>query len=124
VVCDLDGFKDVNDRYGHLAGDEALERVADVLRDAVRTSDGAFRLGGDEFGLIIVEAGAPEAAEVVERVESSLAQAGDDRMAALCASFGVAICPEHGLTPSLLFNAADQAMYSVKRADGELDATV
>jgi diguanylate cyclase (GGDEF)-like protein len=116
VVCDLDGFKALNDRHGHLAGDFALERVADVLRDALRTSDGAYRLGGDEFGLILVEAGSVEADEVVERVEIALAQSGDERVQGLCASFGVAICPEHGLTPSLLFNAADQAMYGVKRA--------
>jgi diguanylate cyclase (GGDEF)-like protein len=116
VVCDLDGFKALNDRHGHLAGDLALERVADVMRDALRSSDGAYRLGGDEFGLILVEAGAVEADEVVERVEIALAQSSDEKVQGLCASFGVAICPEHGLTPSLLFNAADQAMYGVKRA--------
>jgi diguanylate cyclase (GGDEF)-like protein len=115
VVCDLDGFKDVNDRHGHLVGDQALERVAGVLLDAVRVSDGAYRLGGDEFGLIIVEAGAAEAAEVVERVESALAFPDDERLSGLCASFGVAVCPEHGVAPDGLFNAADQAMYGVKR---------
>jgi diguanylate cyclase (GGDEF)-like protein len=89
--------------------------VAAVLLDAVRVSDGAYRLGGDEFGLIIVEAGAAEAAEVVERVESALAFPDDERLSGLCASFGVAVCPEHGVAPDGLFNAADQAMYGVKR---------
>jgi diguanylate cyclase (GGDEF)-like protein len=116
LVCDLDGFKDVNDRYGHLAGDEALELVAAVLRDALRSSDGAYRLGGDEFGLILVEASADVADEVVQRVSAAIAFEHDERLRGLRASFGVAVCPEHGVTPSALFNAADQAMYGAKRA--------
>jgi diguanylate cyclase (GGDEF)-like protein len=116
LVCDLDGFKEVNDRHGHLVGDEALERVAAVLRDALRSSDGAYRLGGDEFGLILVEAGVDVAQDVVRRVSSALAFEHDDRLRGLRASFGVAVCPEQGLTPSALFNAADQAMYGAKRA--------
>jgi diguanylate cyclase (GGDEF)-like protein len=116
VVCDLDGFKTVNDRYGHLVGDEALEHVAGVLRDALRSSDGAYRLGGDEFGLILVEASGEVAAEVVQRVSAALAFRHDERLTDLRASFGVAVCPAHGLTPSALFNAADQAMYGAKRA--------
>jgi diguanylate cyclase (GGDEF)-like protein len=121
VVCDLDGFKDVNDRYGHLVGDEALGHVASVMRDALRSSDGAYRLGGDEFGLILVEASKDVADEVVERVKSALAFGGDKRLSGLRASFGVAVCPEQGMTPSALFNAADQAMYGAKRSGGEAD---
>jgi diguanylate cyclase (GGDEF)-like protein len=124
VVCDLDGFKDVNDRYGHLVGDEALEHVARVMRDALRSSDGAYRLGGDAFGLILVEAANDVADDVVERVSSALAFKGDERLSGLRASFGVAICPEHGVTPSALFNTADQAMYGAKRSGGEADLPV
>jgi diguanylate cyclase (GGDEF)-like protein len=124
VVCDLDGFKDVNDRYGHLVGDEALEHVAGAMRDALRSSDGAYRLGGDEFGLILVEAAKNVADEVVERVGSALAFRHDERLTGLRASFGVAVCPEQGMTPSALFNAADQAMYGAKRSGGEADLTV
>jgi len=116
VVCDLDGFKELNDRFGHLAGDEALEHVADVLRDVLRGSDGAYRLGGDEFGLILVETGEVEVGDVVERVRVSLARSDDEHLAELCASFGVAVCPEQGVTPGELFNAADQAMYESKRS--------
>jgi diguanylate cyclase (GGDEF)-like protein len=124
VVCDLDGFKDVNDRYGHLVGDEALEHVAGVIREALRNSDGAYRLGGDEFGLILVEAADEVADDVVTRVSSALAFRSDDRLSGLRASFGVAVCPEQGLTPSALFNAADQAMYGAKRSGGEADLPV
>jgi diguanylate cyclase (GGDEF)-like protein len=118
VVCDLDGFKDVNDRFGHLAGDEALEHVADVLRDVVRGSDGAYRLGGDEFGLILVEAGSSEVDDVVDRVGCTLVRSEDEHLSELRASFGVAVCPEHGVTPGGLFNSADQAMYESKRSGG------
>jgi diguanylate cyclase (GGDEF)-like protein len=124
VVCDLDGFKDVNDRHGHLAGDEALEHVAAVLRDALRSSDGAYRLGGDEFGLILVEAGSEVAGEVVERVSAALEFRHDDRLSGLRASFGVAVCPADGVTPSILFNSADQAMYEAKRSGGETELPV
>jgi diguanylate cyclase (GGDEF)-like protein len=116
VVCDLDGFKEVNDRHGHMVGDEALEHVASVLRDALRSSDGAYRLGGDEFGLILVEAGGDVASDVVQRVSAALSLRHDERFTGLRASFGIAVCPEHGFTPSTLFNAADQAMYGAKRA--------
>jgi diguanylate cyclase (GGDEF)-like protein len=124
VVCDLDGFKDVNDRHGHLVGDAALEHVATVLRDALRSSDGAYRLGGDEFGLILVEAGTDVADDVVGRVSSALAFRHDERLTDLRASFGVAVCPADGVTPSALFNAADQAMYGAKRSGGEADLPV
>jgi diguanylate cyclase (GGDEF)-like protein len=120
VVCDLDGFKDVNDRFGHLAGDEALEHVADVLRDVIRGSDGAYRLGGDEFGLILVETGRSEVKEVVDRIRGTLIRSDDEHLSELCASFGVAVCPEQGVTPGGLFNAADQAMYESKRSGGTL----
>jgi diguanylate cyclase (GGDEF)-like protein len=116
VVCDLDGFKELNDRFGHLAGDEALEHVADVLRDVVRGSDGAYRLGGDEFGLILVETGEAEVREVVNRVRLSLARSEDEHLSELRASFGLAVCPEQGVTPGGLFNSADQAMYESKRS--------
>jgi diguanylate cyclase (GGDEF)-like protein len=119
VVCDLDGFKDVNDRHGHLVGDHALECVADVLRAAIRSSDGAYRLGGDEFGLILVEAMAAEAGEVVERVSEALAVHDDARLSGLRASFGTAVCPEDGVAPSPLFRSADEAMYAAKRSGGE-----
>jgi diguanylate cyclase (GGDEF)-like protein len=92
--------------------------VADVLRDAVRSSDGAYRLGGDEFGLILVEAGSREADDVVARIGDALAFCADERLSGLSASFGVAVCPEQGATPGTLFNAADQAMYASKRAGG------
>ncbi|MEX2196886.1 MAG: GGDEF domain-containing protein [Thermoleophilaceae bacterium] len=114
VLCDLDGLKQLNDRHGHQTGDAALLRLADVLRATLRVSDGAFRVGGDEFGLVLVEAGADEAADVVGRLRESLPVAEDTRLAGLGASFGVAVFERHDEVEELL-RRADAAMYADKR---------
>jgi diguanylate cyclase (GGDEF)-like protein len=115
VVLDVDGFKALNDRHGHLAGDVALEAIGDVLRDTLRRSDCAFRLGGDEFALILEEAGVGEATQVVERIGEGIAavDAGADHH--LRASFGVAL-GDGTPDPEALLRAADAAMYEAKRA--------
>jgi diguanylate cyclase (GGDEF)-like protein len=115
VVLDVDGFKALNDRHGHLAGDVALEAIGQVLRDTLRTSDCAFRLGGDEFALILEEAGEKEATFVVDRVGAGIAavEAGPGHM--LRASFGVAL-GDGPTDPETLLQAADTAMYEAKRA--------
>ena len=73
VVLDLDGFKALNDRHGHAAGDEALSRFALALRAAARDTDLAARLGGDEFALLLPRCGEPVAAEVARRLDRALA---------------------------------------------------
>ncbi|HEY1369411.1 MAG TPA: diguanylate cyclase [Gaiellaceae bacterium] len=119
VLCDLDGFKAVNDRLGHQAGDDALRAFADVLRQALRRPDDAFRIGGDEFAVVPTEAAHGAASEVVARVEALLATSDDPRLAGLGASFGIAVCPQHARDAQALFRAADQALYDAKRAGGE-----
>jgi len=111
VVCDLDGFKALNDGFGHLAGDDALCDVSAALLGAVRATDGAFRIGGDEFALMLVEATREDARDVVSRVCGTLASLGH----ALRASFGVAVYPIDGKSPEALFRHADEAMYAAKR---------
>jgi diguanylate cyclase (GGDEF)-like protein len=115
VVLDVDGFKALNDRYGHFEGDLALEAIGAVLRATPRRSDSAFRLGGDEFALILEGAGVEEAAQVVDRVGAGIAgvQAGAGHL--LRASFGVAI-GDGTPDPEALLQAADTAMYEAKRA--------
>ena len=115
VVCDIDGLKELNDRYGHEAGDAALVRLADVVRERLRSTDGAYRLGGDEFALVLIEAGEAEAAEAVERIRAALPVEGDRRLARLGASFGVAVFAPSDDADSLL-RRADAAMYEEKRA--------
>jgi diguanylate cyclase (GGDEF)-like protein len=106
VLCDLNGFKALNDQRGHLAGDEELVDFATRLSASIRREDGAFRVGGDEFALILVEAGDRDAQRVADRVIGS----GE-----LLASFGVAVYRQ-GVTTEELFRRADEAMYSAKRS--------
>ena len=114
VLCDLNGFKALNDRNGHAAGDEALEVVGAVLTSALRTADAAFRIGGDEFALILPETGDEDARAAVDRVSDAMAAAFAARNEELAAGFGVAVCPRDGDDPRPLFRAADRAMYAAK----------
>ena len=107
VLCDLDDFKELNDRHGHQVGDEALQGFARTLQSALRKGDDAFRIGGDEFALMLAEASDDDAREVVQRISE---QAGELR-----ASFGVATCPDHARESQTLFRLADMALYEAKR---------
>jgi diguanylate cyclase (GGDEF)-like protein len=120
VLCDLDGLKELNDSNGHPAGDAALRQLADVLSQSLRRSDAAFRIGGDEFALLLVESGREEAVEVVERVALLLQSDRDGRALPLTASFGAAACPKDADTPDGLFHAADEALYAAKRSGERL----
>ena len=114
VALDLDGFKAVNDRFGHDAGDELLCEAADALVGAVRAQDTVVRLGGDEFCVLAPQTDAPHAEHLVERVRESLAgvTAG---LTGLSASIGTAVFPADGTTPEGLLAAADQAALESKR---------
>ena len=114
VALDLDGFKAVNDRFGHDAGDELLCEAAGALVGAVRAQDTVVRLGGDEFCVLAPQTDAPHAEHLVERVRVSLAgvTAG---LTGLSASIGTAVFPADGTTPEGLLAAADQAALESKR---------
>ena len=112
VLCDLDGFKELNDRLGHPAGDEALQLFARTLQSGLRKGDEAFRIGGDEFAVLLAEASEGDAREVVRRI---VAQSGSVR-----ASFGVASCPDHAADAQSLFRLADAALYEAKRSGSGL----
>lgn len=121
MFIDLDGFKAVNDGYGHSAGDNLLAHVAKALSRAVRAGDTVGRIGGDEFGVILsVLYGARDAAIVARKLTSALAQAleTDGGRLTARASIGIAIFPEDaGDEPSLL-KVADLAMYQAKHRGG------
>jgi diguanylate cyclase (GGDEF)-like protein len=120
VVLDVDGFKSVNDRHGHLAGDAALEHLGLVLRAGLRAADTAYRIGGDEFALLLPETSAAEARAVIERIAEDLEAAGDRAGTPLRASFGVLVA-EPGLTDAeQLLRGADAAMYEAKRTGAHI----
>ncbi len=117
LVLDLDHFKLYNDRHGHLAGNEALQRVARALRIAVRTVDLPARYGGEEFAVVLPQIEAQALAIIAERVRASIesipAPAGGE---ALTISIGGAIFPSDGKTVDELFHVADERLYEAKRA--------
>jgi diguanylate cyclase (GGDEF)-like protein len=118
-VCfiDLDGFKQVNDTYGHDVGDELLFEVARKLRNCARESDTIGRLGGDEFVIVFSDVGSAEdagrlAKNIVEAIETITSIRNHD--IEIGASVGISIYPEHSQNPEMLLKYADHAMYDAK----------
>ncbi len=118
LYLDLDGFKQVNDRCGHAAGDAALERVAAVLRQCVRQADMAARVGGDEFCLLLMSADPAETRLVAERVLRGVGSIELPEGMRIGASFGIATEAD-GSGPHEVVAAADAAMYRAKREAGD-----
>lgn len=118
VYFDLDGFKLVNDTFGHQAGDEILREVSRRLQTVTRGSDLAARVGGDEFVVLVPEIEGEQGAEVLARrilgilSEPWTVQAQPVSMGP---SVGVVVFPQGGSDPELLLQRADEAMYSVKK---------
>jgi diguanylate cyclase (GGDEF)-like protein len=121
IFLDLDGFKGINDAYGHLAGSRTLSEVGGILAEAVRESDILARYGGDEFVVVLPETPASGALVIAERIRRSIEQhvflAEQGLAARISASVGIASYPDHALTPEGLIQKADQAMYRVKERD-------
>jgi diguanylate cyclase (GGDEF)-like protein len=112
VLLDMDGLKIINDQYGHLTGSRALVRIGKVLRNHSRAIDTPARYGGDEFALVLPEAGKDVASRVVSRIRERVA--GETEAPAISVSAGVAAFPEDGDTPEKLLGAADRALYIMK----------
>jgi diguanylate cyclase (GGDEF)-like protein len=116
VLLDMDGLKTINDHYGHLTGSRALVRLGKILRNHSRAIDTAARYGGDEFALVLPEAGKDLASRVVSRIRERLA--AETEPPALSVSAGVAAFPEDGDSPEKLLGAADRALYAMKHRSG------
>jgi diguanylate cyclase (GGDEF)-like protein len=116
VVLDLDGFKQVNERYGHLEGDRLLAEIGSSLREEVRGEDSVFRQGGDEFAVIVPEVNAEEAGEVAKRLRARVSQRGfgSDEMRPVMASTGYAMYPADGRTVDELLGVADSDLLDAK----------
>jgi len=116
VLCDLDRFKLLNDSQGHLAGDQALQTLGRILVESIRRYDEAFRIGGDEFAVVLPDAD-PES---IEAVVARITLAMDGALDSVRASFGAASYPSDAGHPEALVHAADAALYDAKRAGERL----
>jgi diguanylate cyclase (GGDEF)-like protein len=115
IVFDLDDFKEVNDRIGHLAGDSALAEAAERVREVVRTSDIACRVGGDEFAVILPESSLEDADQLYRRIQNAVSSRPLGQAGKLYLSAGVAeLRPEDD--PVSFFQRADDALYRAKEA--------
>jgi diguanylate cyclase (GGDEF)-like protein len=114
VFLDVDNFKEINDAHGHATGDRVLTRFATLLAELVRQDDHAFRVGGDEFALLLHGAGAQDARDVVARIVAAIEANIDPLVRTLTASFGVATSRGRD-EPHELLRVADEAMYQAKR---------
>lgn len=112
VLLDLDGLKAINDRSGHLVGNRALCRLAQILSDCCRSIDTAARQGGDEFALVLPETGAAASTLVARRICELLAK--DSEEPALSVSVGVASYPKDAENVGTLLYAADRVLYAMK----------
>lgn len=117
LYLDLDGFKGVNDRLGHAAGDAALVRVAELMLSNLRESDAVGRLGGDEFALLMLNAGLDEGRDKARRLAATLESDGfvwEGQQVELGGSFGVRAWADHS-DAEVWLAEADAAMWVRKR---------
>ncbi|HXQ89300.1 MAG TPA: GGDEF domain-containing protein [Solirubrobacterales bacterium] len=116
ILLDLDGFKQVNERYGHLEGDRLLAEIGGSLRKEVRVEDSVFRQGGDEFAVIVPEVNAEEAGEVAKRLRARIVRRGfgSDELRPLSAATGFAMFPSDGRSVDELLSVADADLFAAK----------
>ena len=119
AMMDLDGFKEVNDTYGHPVGDQVLRVLFNYLAQGLRTSDFLARYGGDELTLILSQTDLPSARLVTEKMREKLKQfkfkLPDGKFLEIGMSGGIALYPLHGRTTAQLLRAADAALYRAKK---------
>jgi diguanylate cyclase (GGDEF)-like protein len=118
IVFDLHRFKEVNDRYGHPQGDLLLQMAASTLRKSMRTSDYAFRIGGDEFALLLPQSDTEQATALSRRLRSAYSTTIEPlRLGVpLALDFGLAVYPDDGEQQDVLIRVADERLYQLKNA--------
>ena len=115
VIVDVDGFKEINDRIGHLAGDGVLAEIADRIRQVVRSADIPCRVGGDEFAVIVPEAEMGQARQLVGRIQRAVSAQPIARAGRVRVSAGVADIQPND-SPTTLFERSDESLYAAKHA--------
>lgn len=124
AIIDINGFKEINDRHGHQAGDVLLKWVGEFLVAHLRTHDVPCRTGGDEFMLLLPDLSEADCAAVVARLRDQLTRANADRPIPVSLSIGSASWPEVSDSCEKILEIADAAMYADKRAQKSADGGV
>ena len=119
VILDVDGLKALNDRFGHKAGDDVLKAVVDVTNQRIRGSDSLFRIGGDEFALILADAKSHDALTVSNDIRRLLREHLSHDRPQFSVSFGVC-CVDESTSPDDWLERADEALYEAKQGGGDL----
>jgi diguanylate cyclase (GGDEF)-like protein len=119
VMMDLDGFKMINDTYGHKVGDEVLQQVANLMEKSLRSTDFLARYGGDEWTLVLTETNLTQAQVVIQKIQNGLhnnpIHLPDEKTTNIGVSGGVALYPVHADTAPGLIRAADEALFRAKK---------
>jgi diguanylate cyclase (GGDEF)-like protein len=115
VIVDVDGFKEINDRIGHLAGDGVLAEIADRIRQVVRSADIPCRVGGDEFAVIVPEVEVGQARQLVGRIQRAVSSQPIARAGRVRVSAGVADLQPND-SPTSMFERGDESLYAAKHA--------
>ncbi|OAA21797.1 hypothetical protein DU53_05530 [Kosmotoga sp. DU53] len=117
IMIDLDNFKEINDTYGHVVGDQVIEKIARVIRKNLRKKDIGARYGGDEFAVIAMDASKADAMNIAKRISKEIREisVGKIKMRVTC-SMGIASYPFDGESASDLVEKADRALYAAKKA--------
>jgi len=118
LMLDLDRFKNYNDAYGHLVGDEVLKQIGRIITEAIRTADIGFRYGGDEFVVLMPRTSLEAATKVAERLRKSIEAHTDMKRLPQTCSIGVAAWPTDGIMREEILQAADSASYYAKHNGG------
>lgn len=113
LLMDLDSFKRINDLQGHLVGNRALRRLADVLNEHCRSTDLAARYGGDEFAVLLIDSDSGMAENIAQRIERRLRS--DSEKPTLSVSIGIGVYPDDGRTAAEILEAADRRLYRCKK---------
>ncbi len=125
ILIDLNDFKMVNDIYGHLVGDDTLKRVARFIAENLRQHEVLCRIGGDEFVILLPNAGSHGCSTVISRLRARLEHDNVERTIRIGLSIGYACWPDHATTVEGLLSAADASMYADKaRQKGPIDPAV